>query len=424
MAKIKKPNVEIETALLQNMSDRNTYEKYIKHVDMKRVFPNTKILLEDYGRYFKLYPDRASVDWGEFYTQFTQNWHSKDLEQQDIEYYRDYVFPAVDKCPDRDTEKCLEGLIEKFHVNEIEKCIHEGMDVLKIRDIVNMYEQSLHLCNTADDLSGTIRDIDFSVLDKSNGIPWCLPSLQRCLMSLTMGQFVILSGDSNSGKSALAIQQAAHTLKHNLRIKNAAPILYYTSEGTRGDAFSRKLSCIYKDKVAGGFEEIVTRIDEIATKFENTFGVHALRVFHMHDVPTFEAVEKQVNKYKPCLVIVDICDKLAVEEDVTSLKKLYDNLRVLSGVTCPIIGTSQSGDTSYFDEKTGKQANQKWLGASKTYGSKSGKQGAADCIITIGKQDEESMLRYIYTPKQKRGEQVKITCLLHRQYSYFEELTL
>lgn len=423
MAKIKKIDTQTETALLKSLSNRDNYDKYIKYVDIKRVLPNTSTLLKDYKRYYDKYTSHNDIDFGKFYTEFAQDWHVKDLEQQDIDYYRDYVFPAISNCPAGDAAECTRVLIDKQHVEEIANCVQEGLDVSKLRQIIDTYEKMYNI-NLEEDVSGTIRDADFSVLDKSKGIPWCLPSLQRCLMSLTNGQFVIFSGDSNSGKSALAMQQVAHTLKHNLRIKSASPILYYTSEGTREDAYGRQLSCLYKDKVTGGFEEIVERIDEIATKFEQTFGLNALRVFHMHDVPTFEAVERQVMKYKPCLVIVDICDKLAKEEDVTSLKKLYDNLRVLSGVTCPIIGTSQSGDTSFVDEKTGEQRNQKWLGASKTYGSKSGKQGAADTIVTIGKENEESMLRYIYTPKQKRGEQVKITCILHRQYSFFEELTL
>jgi hypothetical protein len=129
-----------------------------------------------------------------------------------------------------------------------------------------------------------------------------------------------------------------------------------------------------------------------------------------------------VRKYNPCLVIIDICDRLAPEGDVQALKTLYDDMRVLSGSTCPIIGTSQSGDTSFLDSK-GQQHNQKWLGGAQTYGSKTGKPGAADTVITIGKEDEESMLRFISTPKKKRGEPVKITCELIPKYSYFRELS-
>ena len=43
----------------------------------------------------------------------------------------------------------------------------------------------------------------------------------------------------------------------------------------------------------------------------------------------------------------------------------------------------------------------KWIDMSKLYGSKTGVQGEADAIITIGRLPEEGNKRYLYVPKNK-----------------------
>ena len=66
--------------------------------------------------------------------------------------------------------------------------------------------------------------------------------------------------------------------------------------------------------------------------------------------------------------------------------------------------------------------SRKWLGDHSLYGSKSGKGGAADTIITIGREDTSSNLRFICTPKKKRGQPVKLTCIIEDIYSNYKEL--
>jgi len=111
------------------------------------------------------------------------------------------------------------------------------------------------------------------------------------------------------------------------------------------------------------------------------------------------------------------------EEDTTSLKKLYDNLRVLSGEACPIIGTSQAGNTEYLDKETNKLKTRKWLTDNHLYGSKAGKGGSADTMIMIGKDDDDPVVRFINVTKNKRGKALKITCRCIDKFSRYEEIS-
>lgn len=418
---VKAIDVTLEASLCSLFANREQYNSYIHLVDIKRVCPPTAIVLKDYKKYYEL-TNKDNVDFGEFYTYFSQDWHSKDLEQSDIEYYRDYVFPAIQNVSPSDIDHTIETLLKKQYGEDIEKLVNSGMDVSKIKEsIVNLERKLTSVSTSVDKDVHTIANLDFSVLDKSNGIPWFLPSLQQNLMSITEGQFIIVSADYGTGKTAFVISQAVHTLKYLQKKKDNRCILYINSEGMAADVIGRALSNLYKDKVYGGFEEIVDRIDEIKEKYLKVFSADALRCIQMSDVSNFEMLKSKVEKYKPSLIIIDICDKLAPEEDVQNLKKLYDNLRVLASSGYAIIGTSQSGDTSYFDAEEKKVKNKKWLSDHDLYGSKTGKGGSADCIITIGKE-ENSNLRYVSVVKKKRGQPVRITCQLDDQYSNYREL--
>ena len=94
---IKKKDIDIEIDLLKSMSNKSNFNTYIDTIDLKRVYPSTKLLLNDFSKYFDVYNEHNKINFKLFYTMFSTSLHNKDLDTDDIEYYRDYVFPAIDK---------------------------------------------------------------------------------------------------------------------------------------------------------------------------------------------------------------------------------------------------------------------------------------------------------------------------------------
>lgn len=415
------PDVVLEAELLKAFSIKENYLSYNHVLDYKRLLPNTSLLLKDYKEYFDIYPSHTEVNWGIFYTHFSQNWHIANLTTPEIEYYRDYVFPTVRNSRTANTTSCIVGLIKKKTLDDLANISGE-LNPDKIRIILDEFEQSTsNILQPHDTEICKIDTVDFTELDKANGIPFFLPTLQDGLGSLVKGQFVIVSADYGTGKSAFVISQAVHTLIHLHKTNDERPILYFNSEGTSADIFGRFCSNLFKDKLRGGFEEVIVRAEEVKESFLKTFSANQFLVIQMMS-SSIDWLHTKIKKYNPALVIIDITDTLAPEEDVMNLKKVYDRLRLLSGTYCPIIGTTQSGDTSYKDSETGEIKNKKWLNDKALYGSKTGKGGSADSIITIGKDDANKNLRYITTPKKKRGKEVYLTCELVDIYSLYKEL--
>lgn len=426
MTELNEKDIRLESSLLKALSVRDNYETFAHLIDTKRLLPNSALLIADYDKYFASFSDDSEINWETFTTEFTQHWHRRDLDEYDIEYYRDTVIPMLVKLEQKDANSVLVGLLDREYADKITSAINSHIDKHQLQQLIDDYEKARsNYVQEVDDDAGTIDSIDFTMLDKQNGIPWFLPAIQKGLGSLVQGQFVVIAADYGVGKSAFGISQAAETFKYLHKHNLDSPILYFNSEGTQADVYTRFLSCLYRNHIEAGFEDVLARIDEVKEKFTNTFNANNLLVFQIQQ-NDMSKIKQKIEHYKPCLVIIDIADVLAPEEDVQNLKKLFDGLRLLSAKSCPILATTQSGDTSYkyFDKEKSEMivGSRKWLTEKDLYGSKSGKGGAADTIITIGKDDDMPNIRYVHTPKLKRGRVVKATCEIIDRFSYYKEI--
>lgn len=422
----KPDDIRLEGSLLKAMSIRKHFDMFFDLVDIKRLLPNTSLLLKDYKKYFDTFSEHLEIDWGTFITEFAQHWHRRDLDEDDIVYYRDTVIPLISQVEVKSVDNVLAGLVDREYSEKIQELLGGELDSEKLQDLLVQYNKDkAKYITKCDEEAFCIDKVDFSVLDKVNGIPWFLPSLQKGLGSLVQGQFVVVAADYGVGKSAFVISQAVEAFKHLHKKEISKPILYFNSEGTQADVFTRFLSNLYNKFISGGFEEALCRIEEVREKFIQNFNQSNFLVFQIQQ-GDMSKIRQKIDMYKPSLAIIDIADVLAKEEDVQNLKKLYDGLRLLSAQSCPIIATTQSGDTSYkyFDKDTQSMVtkHRKWLTEKDLYGSKPGKGGAADTIITIGKDDDMKDVRYIHTPKKKRGAIVSVTCEIVEKFSVYKEL--
>lgn len=423
---IKPDDIRLESSLLKAMSIKKNFDMFSEFIDIKRLLPNTSLLLVDYKKYFEAFTEHEVINWGTFTTEFAQHWHIRDLDEDDIAYYRDTVFPLIEKVDDQDVNSVLVGLLDRDYLDKYTQALSVGFDIKNLQEILDNYTQDkAKYVTKLDEEAFSIDKVDFSILDKENGIPWFLPSLQKGLGSLVQGQFVVVAADYGVGKSAFVISQLAHTLKYLRAKKDNRPVLYFNSEGTQADVFTRTLSNLYSNKVHGGFEDVLKQVDRVSSDFIEKFNKDTFLVFQIQQ-GDMSKIKQKIDMYKPSIVIIDIMDVLAKEEDVQHLKKLYDGLRLLSAQSCPIIGTTQSGNTSYqyFDKEKSEMVtkHRRWLSEKDLYGSKAGKGGAADTIITIGKDDDMPHVRYVHTPKKKRGNVVSVTCEIVEKYSIYKEM--
>jgi archaellum biogenesis ATPase FlaH len=416
---IKQQDISLEASLLKALAIQDNYNKFINVLDKKRLIPITNDLLKDYKKYYDTY--NTDIDWGVFYTEFAHNWHKRDMDEHDLNQYKETIFPLVQNAVVDDN--VFVALLEREATNKIEEIISKGLDPNKVSEVLNDLEQkkAVYSKNTLGMLRMT--DVDLEGLDNTGGVTWCLPSLQAGLGSIMPGQFILLSADSNVGKSALAITQVAHTLK----LKLEKPILYFDSEHTDKELRCRILANLYKDKVAEGFDGVWKEWERVYKHYDAEYGPDRFYTERIQGANDLNKIESLVEKYDPCLVVVDMIDIMSPSLSIQDITPLYNRIRSIANKGYAVIGTTQAGNTSYMhkDEATGKVTykTRKWLTEKDTSGSKGGgKQGAAYCMIMIGKDDEMENIRYVTTTKKKRGKNTDITCEYVEDYSFYKEL--
>jgi len=409
-------DISLEAALVKSMSFKKNYDMFYKVLDVKRLIPLTTMLLKDFGKYYEKYDN--DINWDVFYNEFTQNWHKKD-DVEVLQYYREVVFPMIKSS--EVTDDLFLSLLEREAGQKITDIMTNGFDYTALETTLrDLQDKKCTYIRTTDTDVFRLTDVDLSRIDHTNGISWWSNTLQNNLGSLLPGQFILISGDSNSGKSAKCITQAVHVMK----MKHNSPILYFTSEDTPEDLTGRLFSNLYHGKMVGGFEQIVMERDKVIRQYEKQYDPNMFIAMQIGNVNDLNKIEIKIAKYNPCLVVIDMLDVLANSLDIKDLTKTYNRIRKLANAGYPIIGTTQAGNTSYFDNEKGTFVHRKWLTEKDTAGSKGGgKQGAAYCMLMIGQDDEKPNLRYINLTKQKRGKPGRMVCKLHKEYSLYEELT-
>ncbi len=416
MKQIKQQDITLEASLLKALAIKDNYDRFISVIDVKRLIKNTAVVLNDYKKYYEKH--NSDIDWGLFYTEFAQTWHKRDLDELDLAYYRETVFPLIQNSVVDD--RVFIALLEREATEAIENIVSKGLDSSKIQDVLKKLEEQKQAYDTSD-TSGMLRMTDVSLegLDNSGGLTWCLPALQAGLGSIMPGQFILLSADSNVGKSGLAITQVAHTLK----LKPGRPILYFDSEHTDKELRGRILSNLYKDEIPEGFDGVWKQEQRIYTHFEKEYGAESLLTCQISGVTDLNKIEIYVEKYNPCLIIIDMIDIMSSSLSIQDLTPLYNRIRGLANSGFPIIGTTQAGNTSYQDKETGQFKTRRWLSDKDTAGSKGGgKQGAAYSMIMVGRDDDMPNIRYVTTTKKKRGHNVNVTCEFIEKFSCYQEL--
>lgn len=415
--------ISVEGALLKAMSVREYYEKYSRHIDKPRLMPNTALLLKDYKLYYTMYQEHEEIDFSTFFVHFAQDWHKKDMDQDDINYYLNTVLPLIEKQELQ--PQIIATLIENQTVESLKEMLESGIDSSLIEERIADYEKRRkEVMGEKDDDVFSLDEVDVSVLDTSKGLPWFLPALQAGIGSMMPGQFIVLAADSNTGKSAFCISQAVSVFEHQhtLAADERRPILYCTSEDTKEDLVCRFLSNLYRKNVVEGFDGVISQFDRVKAHFNKKYDSRLFIGMQIHGARDLYKIKQKIDAFNPCVIIIDMVDSLSKSRDYQELENLYQAIRGIANTGYPVLGTTQSGNTTYQDKDTKEYKHRKHLSEKDMAGSKYGKQGAAYCAIMIGKDDDHPNLRYINTTKKKRGQHVQCTAEIIERFSLYKEL--
>lgn len=401
--------MSLDITLLQVLKHRKKFEKIIRVVESRALHQQTSIVIDDFRKYFQeMDVDRIPVD-REFATWFFMVAHPK-LAPEHHAIYRT-MFQQIAADPDEMTESML---MARLLENNLAQAVADAAEQYARGDEIDLNKHLRKLMDTFDTDVQRKVNLPWIVMDESlfdedvrnDGFTWRWPGLSHTLRPLRGGDFGILAGRPDKGKTTALTDLATHWAPQLASVYADRPdkrrIIWLNNEGPGKRILKRVIQSAFGIPTS----QLVAKQEAgtLWTEYEAVLGGdrQAIQVVDIHGFKSWQ-VEEIFRQFPPGLVIFDMIDNVKFDGELANggqrtdqiLETMYQWGRDLAvRFDCPIIATSQisaDGDGVPFPT----------LPMLKD--SKTGKQGAADFIITLGTSNDPSLesVRFIGTTKNK-----------------------
>ena len=394
----------IDLTILRIMRYRERFEKMYSSLPVFAFDEKTGVILTDFQQYFLDFPNHECIDPDTFDTFFAFQHPTLNAEQRG--FYKT-LFHKVHQDVDADTEKGIMArvlelefgtkignILTKYNAGEdidIQRAIEEANETLKLQ-----LERKIKLPWVQDSIYDLLEE------DASHfGFKWRLDVLNCCMRPLKPGDFGIIAARPDAGKTSFLTSELTHFASQLSSVypDEDRPILWFNNEGPG----KRIVTRLYQSALNASIKDLLERrsAGTIVDDYIKAIGkIENIRVMDIHDCWNYEIADimKECN---PGLVVFDMIDNVKFGSTYGSartdqiLEGMYQWARVL-GVRfgCPVLATSQisnEGDGMQFPT----------LGMLKD--SKTGKQGACDFQLMLGKSNDPCMQasRFVGLPKNK-----------------------
>ncbi|KWI10911.1 DNA helicase [Burkholderia ubonensis] len=384
---------------------RENYERLINFVPLDSLEVATRTLLKDYGKFLKANPETQAIEPSAFLSFFLVSHPSLKPEAQAVfaAAIKDSANPPPPGTEDgiRDrlvslaTASKLQALLEGYNDGEADL-------TMGLRQLAEQHENWTHRQRKHPKVKDRIEDM-LALEENDTGFHFRLNVLNEVLKPLWEGDFIIVAARVDSGKSTFFASELTYMAEQIPKLygERERPIIVFNNEGPgrklRHRMFNAALGVdngglVAKSKAGTVYQEYVSATGD------------RIMIFDVHDY-TMGQLEDIVKELDPCIVVIDMLDNVQADVSVAAnggtrtdqlLEWLYQRARIWAvKYQCAVIATSQlSGDADgELFPKLSMLAN-----------SKTGKAGAADAVIMLGRSSNVDLqnTRFISTPKNKK----------------------
>jgi len=391
----------IDVVILQVMRDRDTFDKMYSSMPVYALEEKTSLILQDYAEYFKQFEGHTSIDRDTFRTLFFSFLHPSIKDELKV-YYSALLDKALLGEVDDDTRRGLTARILELEfatkVANITKKYDAGEDI----DIARAVQEATETLQAQLDRKTRIPWVQDSIQDllkleeATHGLKWRLDSINRSMRPLRSGDFGIIAARPDAGKTSFLTSELTHMAAQLPEDKH---IVWLNNESLG----QRIVTRLYQSALDASISELkkLSTAGKITSMYAQSVGaLDRIRVLDVHDCWNYE-VSDILAEMNPGLVVFDMIDNVrfggltAGARTDQALEAMYQWARVLGvRLECPILATSQisaEGDGMCYPAMH------------MLKDSKTGKQGAADFIMMLGRSDDPMLesSRFISLPKNK-----------------------
>ena len=387
-------------------NDKDYYNKYYKYINLNYIkvnYSNHYKLFISIDSYYNNYKDRNSITKQELETEYNSNYYLQEQERKElhelVNRIEEQELTNIEQLKDLLTEhkrRALAGDVARIALDVEDGNADMETLMTKISELDIAEPES-------DDVDFVNMDLEylFEQQAQNPGLRWRLDWLNKSLGSLRKGNFGFVFARPETGKTTFLASEITHMIK-----QTDGDILWFNNEED-GKAVAFRIYQAY-------FGQTLQQLRQ--TKASNN-GIYKeevgnrIKLLDTVDSSNYKRIEEIIKASNPALIIFDQIDKIKgfkADRNDLELKQIYQWAREIAKAYAPVIAISQA---------SGEAEGKLWLTMDMVDSSKTAKQGEADWILGIGKeQDNTSRMRYFNITKNKLvGDEDTLPDMRHGQ---------
>ena len=371
--------------------DKIIFTKYYKYVNINYIKINYNELYKLFNMidlYYEKYNNNNNINITELDIFYNSNYLLKDNERKDLEsllkdvYEQDITnMEAIIGLLEEHRRRSLAGQVALMALN-----VEAGKkSTAELLELFNNFE---HQEVEADEITPVDMDLDnlYDTQIATPGLRWRINWLNKSLGSLRKGDFGFIFARPETGKTTFLASEITHMVS-----QTDGDILWFNNEEQGTKVGIRVYQATLGLTTQALFADKQTNKERYRAITNNR-----IKILDFEDSSSKHRIESVLKQYNPALIIFDQIDKIRGfkgDRNDLELKQIYQWAREISKTYAPVIAVSQA---------SGEAEGKLFLTMDMVDGSKTAKQGEADWILGIGKeQDNTSRSRYFNITKNK-----------------------
>jgi replicative DNA helicase len=371
--------------------DKIIFTKYYKYVNINYIKINYNELYKLFNiidLYYEKYINNNNINITELDIFYNSNYLLKDNERKDLELLLKDVYEQ-----DITNMEAIIGLLEEHRRRSLAGQVAlMALDVeagkKSTAELLELFNNFEHQEVEADEITPVDMDLDnlYDTQIATPGLRWRVNWLNKSLGSLRKGDFGFIFARPETGKTTFLASEITHMVS-----QTDGDILWFNNEEQGTKVAIR----VYQATL--GLTTQTLFADKPTNKARyRAITNNRIKILDFEDSSSKHRIESVLKQYNPALIIFDQIDKIRGfkgDRNDLELKQIYQWAREISKTYAPVIAVSQA---------SGEAEGKLFLTMDMVDGSKTAKQGEADWILGIGKeQDNTSRSRYFNITKNK-----------------------
>jgi len=366
------------------LSRRDVYDKYSGNVPHHLLEPETETIIADIAEWYASHNDSIVPKDIQKFWEFCKLVRHSGMSEPKLNALKEIIKHAIKAAGGAEAADILRSLVLRDHAGKIAERADRfsAGDTSfpffdELLDAVEVAQQEAGIHNHhSQEVSLDINRIMDNLTNLSTGLSWRNDFLQDALGAIRKGNFVMIAGFVDSGKSTLLSSEITYMAS---QLDPDEKVLYFNNE-EQGDRVAARF---IQSAIGWSLDEIDRNKAEAMKRYEQEMGGDRNKIILIdseYGPITPGLIRKKTREYKVGLMVFDQLYKIKGfkrygDDKLGQLQDVFEYGRTLAKTTCPVIAIHQA---------RGDAAGQQRIEMQQLAGSQQAVQGELDAIVTIG----------------------------------------